>query len=74
MCVCVCVFVWVIVTYYCVWTYKCCLAYMSVKIHMQRDKLEVFRIEERFYVAKFPTGRPRKKFFICFFMYLYAYQ
>ena len=72
VCVCVCVCGGVIVVYYSVWTYKWCLVY--VKIHMQCDKLEVvFRIGERSYVANFATVRLRKKFFICFFMYLCAY-
>ena len=73
-CVCVSMFVWVIVAYYCVWTYKWCLVYVCVKINTQRDKLEVvFRIEELRYETKLATGQPRKTFFICFFMYLCAY-
>ena len=35
---------------------------MCVKIHTQRDKLNVFRIDERRYVAGFATLRPIKKY------------
>ena len=62
-----------IVVYYCVWTYEWCLVYVCMKIHTQRDKLEViFRIDERCYVEGFATRRPRKKICICFFIYLFA--
>ena len=56
MCACECV--WgVIVAYYGVRTCKWCLVYVCVKIHTQRDKLEVvFRIDENCYVAGFATG------------------
>ena len=44
-CLCICVFVWVIVAHYCVWTYKWPLLYVCVQIHTQPNKLEVlFRI------------------------------
>ena len=72
--VCVCVFAWFIVEYYCVWAYTWCLVYVCLKIHTLLDILEVvFRIGERRYVANFATGRPEKKFCICFFMCLCAY-
>ena len=56
----VCMLVWTIVAYYCVWMYKWCLVYVCVKICTQCDKLAVvYRIDERYYVSGFATGWPR---------------
>ena len=74
----------IVYKYLCMLVFVCvCVVYsyvllfsinVRVKIHMQHDKLEVvFRIDERRYVAMFASGWPRKKFFICFFIYLCAY-
>ena len=67
VCVCVwasvCVFVWIIVAYYCSWMCKWCLAYVYVKIHAQRDKLEVvYQIGER--SCSFAAVEAGKKLFI----------